>query len=172
MSEPFVGQIIAVGFNFPPVGWALCDGSTRQISQYNVLYTLIGTTYGGDGVSTFGLPDLRGRGAVGYGQGPGLSNYALGQQTGTEQVTLTSGQVAAHYHDLTGATASTSSVPAANMVPGASTQNIYAIAGNVTFLSPATVGPSPGGFTPHENRQPYQTINYIIALEGLFPSRP
>ncbi|HEY1935556.1 MAG TPA: tail fiber protein [Acetobacteraceae bacterium] len=172
MSDPFTGQIIAVAFKFAPAGWAFCDGSTMQISQYNALFNLIGTTYGGDGQATFNLPDLRGRGAVSAGQGPGLSNYLLGQRAGTEQVTLTSGQIGAHAHDLTGAANATSSAPVANSVLGTAATDIYAASGGTTALAPASVGPSPGGgSTPHENRQPYQTINYIIALNGIYPPR-
>ena len=98
MAEPYIGQIIAVGFNFAPVGWLQCDGSLLQISQYSVLYNLLGTTYGGDGSNTFGLPDLRGRAPLSVGQGVGLSNHVLGQAAGRETVTLTSNQVGGHSH--------------------------------------------------------------------------
>src|SRR5487761_1961833 len=98
MGQPYVGQIIAVGFNFAPVNWLLCDGSMQQISQFDALYSLLGTTYGGNGTTTFGLPDLRGRSPIGFGQGGGLSNYALGQIGGAERVTLTANQVGAHSH--------------------------------------------------------------------------
>ena len=98
MSEPFLGQIMLVGFNFAPVGWALCNGQILSITQNTALFSLLGTTYGGNGTTTFALPDLRGRAAVGFGQGPGLSNYDLGQSTGTETVTLTVGQMPAHNH--------------------------------------------------------------------------
>jgi microcystin-dependent protein len=172
MSEPFVGQIIAVGFNFEPIGWAFCDGRSVDISAHQALYSLIGTTYGGDGQTKFNLPDLRGRGAINFGQGRGLSNYDLGQPTGTENVALLSSHWGAHTHALTGAPTATSSVPAANSALGTSTTNIYATSGAVTTLSPATVTPTPVAPTPHENRQPFQTISYIIALEGIFPQRP
>ena len=98
MSEPFLGEIRLVGFNFAPVGWALCAGQILPINQNTALFSLLGTTYGGNGTTTFALPDLRGRAAVGFGQGPGLSNYDLGQSTGTETVTLTVGHIAAHSH--------------------------------------------------------------------------
>ncbi len=174
MSQPFVGQIVAVGFNFAPSGWHLCDGSVMAISENTTLYTLIGTTYGGDGVTTFNLPDLRGRGVVGTGQGVGLSNYVPGQVVGSEQVTLTSGQIAAHTHPLNAAATVTIDQPANTVVLGKpSTQFIYATGGGTTSLSPKTVGSSPGsGAQPHENRQPYLTINYIIALYGIYPSQP
>src|SRR5579863_2212268 len=100
MSQPFVGQIIAVGFNFAPVGWALCQGQLLPISENEALYTLIGTTFGGDGQSTFGLPDLRGRAALGMGQGPGLAQYAMGQAAGAESTTLTGAQIGSHTHGL------------------------------------------------------------------------
>jgi microcystin-dependent protein len=100
MSEPYLGQVIAVGFNFAPVNWALCQGQLLPISQYTALFQLLGTTYGGDGVSTFGLPDLRGRAALGMGQGSGLQSYVLGQLGGVESVTLTANQFAGHTHAL------------------------------------------------------------------------
>ena len=172
MSEPFVGQIIAVGFNFAPPGWAFCDGQSVDISSYAALFNLIGTTYGGDGQTTFKLPDLRGRGAAGFGQAPGLSDYALGQQFGTENITLLSSQWAAHAHSLTGSATATTSVPAADSLLGTSTTNIYATSGAVTGLAGSAVTPTPNPATPHENRQPFQTINYIIALYGIFPTPP
>jgi microcystin-dependent protein len=171
MSQPFVGQIIAVGFNFAPVGWALCDGSSLQISQYDVLFNLIGTTYGGNGTTVFNLPDLRGRGAVGAGQGTGLSTYVLGAMAGTEAVTLSANQIGAHTHVLNAASTVTASTPATNAVLGTpETESIYAASGATTSLASASIGSAPGGSQPHENRQPFQTINYIIALYGIYPS--
>ena len=175
MSEPFVGQIIAVGFNFAPVGWAVCAGQSLDISAYSALYALIGTTYGGNGQTTFNLPDLRGRVAISQGQGPGLSNYVIGQVAGSEQVTLNANQMAGHTHALMGTSAdATSPNPASTVVLGSTveTVNVYTTpsAGNVIGLDPRSIGTS-GGSQPHENRQPYQTINYLIALEGIFPSQ-
>lgn len=169
MSQPFVGQIIAVGFNFAPSGWALCNGASLPISQYDVLYNLIGTTYGGNGTTDFNLPDLRGRGAVGMGQGTGLSNYTLGQMSGSEAVTLTASQIGPHTHALSGAASASNSSPTTGTVLGTPTESIYATSGSTTPLSSAAVGAAPGGNQPHENRQPFQTINYIIALYGLYP---
>lgn len=170
MSQPFVGQIIAVGFNYAPLGWALCNGQSLPISEYQVLYALIGTTYGGDGQTTFNVPDLRGRAAVGVGQAPGLSPYALGQVSGTESVTLTANQIAPHTHTLRAAATQTGSTPTAVEVLGTpSTEPIYGTAGPATSLHPASVGMATGGNLPHDNLQPYQTINYIIALEGIYP---
>jgi microcystin-dependent protein len=172
MSDPYVGQIIAVGFSFAPVGWALCNGQTLQITPYQLLYSLIGTTYGGDGQTSFNLPDLRSRGAIGMGQGPGLINYIIGGTVGTEQVTLLPSQYGLHSHALTGATDATSAPPVANSVLGTPTgEPIYLTSGATTTLLPASVGLSPGGGLPHENRQPFQAINYIIALYGQFPPR-
>jgi microcystin-dependent protein len=170
MSEPFVGQIIAVGFSFAPVGWALCDGSSLAISSYSVLYNLIGTTYGGNGTTTFNLPDLRGRAAVNQGQGTGLSNYVLAESTGIEEVTLNVNQIGAHTHALSAASTATVSTPMANSVLGTpATEQIYLTTGPTVPLAGSSITPLPGGNLPHENRQPYQTINYIIALFGIYP---
>ena len=111
MSEPFIGDTVAVGFNFAPVNWHLCDGSLLPISQYQALYALIGTTYGGNGTTTFGLPDLRGRIPVGMGQGPGLSNYTIGQMAGSTTVTLNSTQMPAHNHMIVAAPDATVAAP-------------------------------------------------------------
>jgi microcystin-dependent protein len=179
MSEPFLGQIMLVGFNFAPQGWAFCNGQLMSISQNTALFSLLGTTYGGNGTTTFALPDLRGRAAVGFGQGPGLSNYDLGQSTGTETVTLTVGQIPAHSH-LVAANAAAATVPspsgadlAQTVEPGSrnafNTYSTPPITAPVT-LDPATVQPS-GGSQPHANIQPVLAMNYIIALQGIFPSR-
>ncbi len=174
MAQPFVGQIIAVGFNFAPNGWFLCDGSTVPISQYDVLYNLIGTTYGGDGVSTFALPDLRGRVAVNQGQGPSLSNYLLGQRSGSENVTLTVGQIGSHSHALmASATTGTSITPGSTMALAPNDQTLVKMYGTVapnTSLAGSSITPVGGG-QPHENRQPFQVINYIIAWAGIYPSQ-
>lgn len=172
MSEPFVGQIIAVGFNFAPIGWAPCDGRTLAISEYQVLYTLIGTTYGGNGTTTFNLPDLRGRAAINQGQGPALSSHVLGQALGVESVSLTTAQIGAHTHQLMGAATATASTPAANTVLGTVTgESIYLTSGSTVPLAASSIGMASGGALPHDNLQPYQTINYIIALNGIFPSQ-
>ena len=173
MSQPFVGQIIAVGFNFAPVGWALCQGQLIPISQNEALFTLIGTTFGGDGQTTFALPDLRGRAALGMGQGPGLGQYVLGQPGGVESAGLTSGSVGSHTHALSGAATATTSTPSSSVVlstPTATTP-IYATSGTGATLAPGAVSVTSGGGQPHENRQPSQTINYIISLFGVFPSQ-
>lgn len=173
MSEPFVGQVIAVGFNFAPVGWALCQGQLLPISQNAALFSLLGTTYGGDGQSTFGLPDLRGRAALGMGQGSGLQPYVLGQPGGVELVTLTANQFASHTHALQAAATATTATPGSGVVLGtpAAATPTYAAAGTATQLVGSTVSPAPGSDGPHENRQPSLAINYIIALFGIFPSQ-
>lgn len=172
MAEPYIGQIIAVGFNFAPQGWAICDGSLQPISQNEALFNLIGTTYGGDGQTTFALPDLRGRTAVGIGQGPGLSAYNLGQNGGVEGVSLFGGQVGAHTHALAGAAAATTQNPGSSVVLGATdaANPIYATAGTTAALAPSAVS-SAGGGSPHENRQPSLAITYIISLYGIYPSQ-
>jgi microcystin-dependent protein len=173
MSQPFLGQVIPVGFNFAPQGWALCDGSLLSISQYSALFSLIGTYYGGDGVTTFGLPDLRGRVIAGTGSGPGLSPYTIGQSGGQEAVTLSANQLAGHTHVMVAAPSAELADPASNAVFGTNTTTgvaVTATSGTQTSLIGTTVSQA-GGSAPHENRQPYTTINYIIALNGIYPSR-
>ncbi len=176
MAEPFVGQILAVGFNFAPVGWLPCDGRLVSIAEFDVLYALIGTIYGGDGVNTFGLPDLRGRTPVGVGQGPGRTNRLIGEMAGTETVTLTAQQIGWHNHPMrASARAGTTNIPAqdqslANNAQAAAFLYGPADAAAAVTMSPAAVVPTGGGL-PHENRQPLQTLNYIICTAGIFPSR-
>ncbi len=177
MAEPYVGQIIATGFSFAPVGWQLCDGTLLQIANNEVLYTLLGTTYGGDGQTTFGVPDLRGRTIVGTGQGPGLQNYIMGQKSGTETVTLTTANMPAHSHvpQAQPAVAGATIIPGATTVfgpAGDATTNVYGPAAAVPVaLNNAVVSVAAGGGQPHDNMQPFQTINYIIATQGLYPSQ-
>jgi microcystin-dependent protein len=173
MGDNFLGQVILVGFNFAPVGWAMCDGSLISIASNDALFALIGTTFGGDGVQNFALPDLRGRAIVGSGQGAGLQSYIQGQRAGVEAVTLTANQFWAHTHQLNAANNVTSANPGSAMVLGtpASTTQLYASSGTAATLSPSAIGPSGGGGQPHENRQPFTTLTYIIALQGIFPSQ-
>ena len=174
MGQPFVGQIIAVGFNFTPVGWLPCDGSLQPISQYETLYNLVGTTYGGNGTSNFALPDLRGRAPLCIGQGPGLPNYIQGERAGTENVTLTANQIGAHTHNLMTSTKDgTTTNPAPNLALAQNPQStvpVYAPPPSTTPLAGMSIGTSAGGL-PHENRQPFLTINYIICAYGVFPSQ-
>jgi len=174
MAQPFVGQILAVGFNFAPVGWLLCNGQTLPIAQYQVLFQLIGTTYGGDGVNTFALPNLSGRVPVNQGQGPGLSPYVLGQIAGSDSVTLIANQVGAHSHSLwASAQAGSTATPGTTVALAQNAQplvDIYSAAAPNTTMAGSSIG-NAGGSQPHENRQPLLAINYIIAFEGIFPSQ-
>ena len=172
-NPPFIGQVIAVSFSFAPVGWAMCDGSLLKIQDNPTLYSLIGTQYGGDGLTTFALPDMRGRAIICQGQGAGLRNYTLGQAGGEEAVSLTAGEFADHAHTMNGAGSTSSSNPASNVVFGtpATDVQIYANSGGSNELSANTVTQSGGEGLPHENRQPFLTINYIIALQGVVPQR-
>ncbi|GEO10041.1 phage tail protein [Segetibacter aerophilus] len=176
MAEPFIGQITLFAGTFAPRGWAFCQGQILSIAQNTALFSILGTTYGGNGQTTFALPDLRGRVPVGPGQGPGLSNYSLGQQSGSESVTLTVGNMPSHNHPLAASTSDgdasspTNNYNAVTIDPSTlNSMNTYKTAAN-TNMNPAAIGQA-GGNQPHQNMQPYTCINYIIALEGIFPSR-
>ncbi len=172
MSEPFLGQIILVGFNFAPRGYAFCQGQILSIAQNTALFSLLGTTYGGNGTTTFALPDLRGRVPNGQGQGPGLSNYTLGEVGGAETVTLVSTQMPAHTHLLNCYTEDGNQGNANGNVlasTGAAPPPYSNVAPN-SLMAPASIAAA-GGSQPHENRSPYLTLNYCIALQGIFPSR-
>lgn len=168
MSEPFLGQLMLVPYNFVPKGWAACSGQLLSISTNTALFSLLGTTYGGDGRVTFGLPDLRGRAPISVGQGPGLSNYTLGELGGVESVTLTAQQMPQHNH-LVGANAGDANdTSPQNSIPAG--QGAYQTgAANVTMN--AGMVQTAGGNQPHENRPPFLAMQWIIALEGIFPSR-
>jgi microcystin-dependent protein len=179
MADPFVGQIIAVGFDFVPLGWLPCDGALYPIAEYQPLSLLLGTTYGGDGQTTFAVPDLRGRAAVCQGQGPGLSDYALGQTGGAESVTLMADQIGAHGHVMNASkNAGTTDSPVGGGQPR-SLANITQVGVNMYGKGDpdVTLAPDSIPFTssdpalPHENRQPLQVINYIICWQGVFPSQ-
>ena len=173
MSDPYVGEIRPFAGTYAPVGWLLCDGSTLSIAQFEVLFNLIGTTYGGDGQTNFRLPDLRGRAVVHQGQGPGLSSYTIGQQVGQETVTLTVAQLPAHGHGFAGSTAAaTTATPGTGVVPGAVATGtaIYDGTGAAAALAGSAVS-SAGGSQPHGNRQPFVAVTYIIAFEGVYPSQ-
>lgn len=166
MSNPFVGEIRLFAGNFAPVGWALCQGQLMPISENPTLFQLIGTTYGGDGQSSFALPDLRGR--VPLHQGAG---FVIGQTSGVEEVTLTSAQVPAHGHTLEAAAsaASAGSGPSGSLLAVASV-NVYG-SGAPTMAMAAQGLSSAGGSQPHSNMAPYAVLNYIISLFGIFPSQ-
>jgi microcystin-dependent protein len=167
---PYIGQLDCVGFSFAPVGWLPCDGRLLPISQYDPLFTLIGTTYGGDGQQTFALPDLRGRAPIHAGAGSGLSNYVIGQQSGVESVTLTGPQTPVHSHAWTVTSAAGNQAHANNTIYGTSVSNPYHTPpANVPLA--ANMCPPFGGNSSHENRPPFLAINWIICVEGVFPPR-
>ena len=174
MSEAYIGEIRMFAGNYAPENWALCDGRTLPISQNEALYSLLGTTYGGNGSTTFGLPDLRGRLPIGMGQGTGLINRPLGQQTGVETVTLTESNLPAHNHAFTAGDAATSHSPAGGMVPAAvSGFKLYAsTATSSSSLDSKVVQPAPGGAQAHNNVMPSMPISFIICLQGLYPNFP
>lgn len=170
--DPFLGQIQIFGFNFAPQGWAFCDGQLMNIAQNTALFSLLGTTYGGNGQTTFALPDIRGRNVIHPGSGPGLSNFAQGQIGGVENITLLTTNMPAHNHAVT-ATVSDANLdePANGARLGTSNANIYASGGsaNVTLAPDSTT--NAGGSQPFGIRSPYIAIYFSIALQGIFPSR-
>jgi microcystin-dependent protein len=175
MSEPFVAEIRIFAGNFAPRSWAFCNGQLLPISQNTALFSLIGTTYGGDGRTTTALPNMQGRAPMGPGRGPGLTSRRLGQRGGVETVTLTEAQMPNHTHTLGGSTEEAEfdgSPNPTNNLPGIveGGKEPYAVSANLTSLSEGAL-PSSGGSQAHNNLQPYLAINYIIALQGLYPSR-
>ena len=168
MSEPFLGQISIFGFNFNPRGWAFCNGQILPIAQNTALFALLGITYGGNGQTTFALPNLQSRVPVHFGQGPGLSSYDLGQQAGNETVTLNQGEMPMHSHLASANNAAATASRPAGAVPSGG--GAYAASGDGTTMNPAFIG-NTGGSQPHDNVQPYLALNFCIALEGIFPSR-
>lgn len=166
MSEPFIAEIRIFAGNFAPRGWAFCEGQLLPISQNTALFALIGTTYGGDGRTTTALPNLKDRVPMHPGNGPGLTSRRLGQRAGVNNVTLTEAQIPSHNHVVQTATTPDSASPA-NAVHAPAP--MYGVGTNVALAANA-VG-NAGGNQPHENRQPFLAINFIIALVGLFPSR-
>ena len=167
--EPLLGSIILFGGNFQPRGWAFCNGQSLQIDQYSALYSLLGTAYGGDGIATFHLPDLRGRVPVHAGTGAGLSPRSPGEAFGHEAVTLAAAQVPPHTHDLVVADVPSSSDRAqGDMI--ARSQIFSDRGGSTLSLNPLSIALTGGG-QPHDNMQPSLCVNYIIALEGIYPSR-
>jgi microcystin-dependent protein len=168
MSQPFVGEIRMMGCNFAPNGWAFCNGAIMAIAQNDVLYTLIGTTYGGDGQTTFGLPNLACR--IPVHQGPG---YIIGQLAGTETVTLTLSQLPQHTHTVKAAIGTGGSQvnsPAGNYWSGW-TGGQYAAAPSGAFMNAAAISTNAGGSQPHENMPPFLAVNFVISLFGIFPSQ-
>jgi microcystin-dependent protein len=173
MSDPFVGEIRPFPFNFAPNGWALCQGQLMPISQNTALFSLLGTFYGGDGRSTFALPNLQGQIAVGQGQAPGLSQYSIGDTDGTQTVTLLQTEMPLHGHNVPVSTvAGRIATPSPSVVLGATSRGeppMYSATANA--LMSVAAGGSSGQNLPHNNMMPYLTISYCIALQGVFPSR-
>ncbi len=167
-DTPYVGQLLLVAFNFVPYGWLPCDGRLVSISEYETLFNLIGTTYGGDGQTTFGLPDLRGRVPVGMGQGTG-QNYVLGAIAGVETVTLTAAQYPVHNHNVMASSHTPNSGIPQNNVP-ANGVAVYTNAAPTGQMAAATLG-SQGTSGPHENRQPYLALSWIISPFGVYPTQ-
>ena len=171
MSEPFIGQIMIFGGNFPPRGWAFCDGSLLAIQSNTALFSILGTTYGGDGRVTFGLPDLRGRVPIGMGNGPGLTPRQQSEMSGEENHTLITSEMPAHNHTVTvGVSGNPPSTSRASGAVPASGQ-FYDAAANAAGSLGAVACANAGGNQGHNNMQPYLALNYVIALQGIFPSR-
>ena len=178
MGSPFVGEIRMVGFNFAPVGWAFCNGQLLAISQNLTLFALIGTTYGGDGQTTFQLPDLQGRIPINQGQAPGLSNYVIGQRAGSESVALGTNQLPQHGHSLqANSDVASSANPTGGYLARASIPSlpsrgvpVYAPASAAAAMNALAIAFS-GATQPHDNMMPFQCVNFIISLFGIFPSQ-
>lgn len=172
MSECYIGEIRIFGGNFAPVGWAFCDGSLIQISENDALFSLLGTTYGGDGQTTFALPDLRGRIPLHQGTNPSTgTNYLIGQKTGTESVTLVTQQLPVHTHAVNANSSTGDSSTPTNHIWGLSDsgKQYVASAPNGT-MNPASITPA-GGNQPHDNMMPFLTVNFIISLYGVYPQQ-
>jgi microcystin-dependent protein len=172
MSDQYLGEIRAFGFNFAPVGWAQCNGQLLAISQFTALFSLLGTNYGGNGTSTFGLPNLQGNVPMHWGQGTGLSQYFIGQTAGSATETLITSQMPMHNHALQAATGTKTNAPSPTTWLGeADPAKIYIATGTPNVqLAQNAIGPAGSGQS-HENRQPYETLNFCIAMSGVFPPR-
>lgn len=172
MADPFVAEIRIFPFNFAPKGWAWCDGQLLPLSQNTALFSLLGTTYGGNGKSNFALPDLQGRASMHPGQGPGLSLHDLGETGGSETVTLLESEIPAHSHALRAFNdVGEDRIPNASESLARSTGGmLYAAPGNTVSLAPEALAPA-GGDAPHNNLQPFLTFYFCIALQGVFPPR-
>ena len=164
MAEPFIGQISIFSFNFPPKGWAFCNGQLLPINQNQALFSLLGTMYGGDGRTTFALPDLRGRVPMHFG-----SVHVQGERAGTEAATVTASTMPPHFHHVPATSAAGASDDPTGKVPAQAALNVYGT-GTGAVMAPAAVG-AMGGSQPHENRQPFLTLTCCIALNGIFPSQ-
>lgn len=171
--DPFIGEIRIFSGTFAPRGWAFCNGQLLPISQYSVLYSILGVVYGGDGKTTFALPNLQGRVPLHAGAGPGLTQRSLGQMGGENTVTLSVGNLPNHQHSVQVAGSGTQASPEGAVwasTPRGQAEAYTSQVSNLVSMSPGATSPS-GGSAPHENRQPFVTMNYIIALEGVYPPR-
>jgi len=170
MSTPFLGQVTIFSFNFPPKGWALCNGQLLPINQNQALFSLLGTFYGGDGRVNFALPNLQGRVAMSFGQGAGLQNHSQGEVGGEQGHTLTIGEMAPHSHQPNYAAAATSLTPGGNLWAADPNGNVTFAASGGETMHPAAIG-NAGGSQAHQNMEPYEVLNFCIALQGIFPTR-
>ena len=175
MADPFVAEVRMFPFNFAPKGWAFCDGQILPISQNTALFSLLGTTYGGDGKSIFALPDMQGNAPMHPGQGPGLSLHDLGETGGSETVSLLQSEIPSHSHALmASATNSSKPTPANNSltkIAANATPYVAPAGAPLTAFADQALAPA-GGDQPHNNMQPYLTLSFCIALQGIFPARP
>jgi microcystin-dependent protein len=170
MPEPYIGEIRMVGFSFPPAGWMLCQGQLIPISENDALFVVLGTTYGGDGQETFALPNLQSRVPIHQGTGPDGITYQIGEQAGTESVTLSVQQIPSHTHPWVGSTADAGSKEPIGGVPAVAQGDLYTTSFTAMPMAAGAVTPM-GGSQPHENCQPFLVINFIISLFGRFPSQ-
>jgi len=170
MAEPFLAEIRIVGFNFAMRNWAQCDGQILPISQNQSLFSILGTTYGGDGRTSFALPEIRGRSALFWGSGSGLSTHVIGEKSGEQNVTLTQNQIPRHSHKLMVKRADASMSDPAGKLLARSDENTYHPGGNPTPMNSSALSTAGSGQS-HNNLQPYLALNFLIALRGLFPSR-
>jgi microcystin-dependent protein len=170
VSEPFLGEIRMFGFNFAPQGWAMCNGQLLPIDQNTALFSLLGTQYGGDGQSTFALPDLQSRVAIHQGQGAGLSPYVMGQAGGVEATTISQGQMPAHNHLVQATNHLAKNEKPTGMVLAHPSTAVYGATSDGTTMNPAMIT-NTGGNQPVSEIQPYLVVNFCIALQGIFPSR-
>jgi microcystin-dependent protein len=172
MSSPYIGEIRMFGGNFPPAGWAFCSGQLMPISENDALFTLIGTTYGGDGQETFGIPDLQGRVPIHAGQGPGLSQtYQIGEKAGSETVTLTAQQIPTHNHQFqVSQSGGNQNSPSGGLVASSTTIPCF-VPGPATAAMAANSIVAAGGNQPHDNMMPFLVVSFIISLFGIFPTQ-
>lgn len=172
MADPFVAEIRIFPFYFAPVGWAFCDGQILPLSQNTALFSLLGTTYGGNGKSNFALPNMQGNAAMHPGQGPGLSLHDLGETAGSETVTLLQTEIPSHNHPMNFLNSTAvSTIPANSQFANSPEANASVYTAQTSNLKPASTLTSSGGSQPHNNMQPYLTLNFCIALQGVFPPR-